>query len=150
MALWWDMRDRELIHIIYDGQCGFCVRSLKVARTSDVRGVFRFHDATDRARVEEQFPALQGVDLDSAMYVVADGGRTYRGFFAFRRLVWCSPFMWPLLLLFYFPGATLIGPRVYGWVARHRANLGCGSPLCPLPPPSGADHPRERAQEGSL
>jgi predicted DCC family thiol-disulfide oxidoreductase YuxK len=144
------MRDRELIHIIYDGQCGFCVRTLKVARALDVGGVLRFHDATDRARIDAQFPALLGADLETAMYAVADGGQTYRGFFAFRRLVWSSPLLWPLLLLFYFPGATVVGPRVYGWVARRRTNLGCGSPGCPLPPPSGADHPRERAQEGSL
>jgi predicted DCC family thiol-disulfide oxidoreductase YuxK len=139
-----------LIEIVYDGQCTFCVRALRVARALDVRHVYRFHDATNRAAVEERFPSLRGADLDTAMYVVADGGLTYRGFFAFRRLVWCSPLMWPLLLLFYFPGATFIGPRVYGWVARNRTNLGCGSPHCPLPPPSGADHPRERAREGSL
>jgi predicted DCC family thiol-disulfide oxidoreductase YuxK len=139
-----------LIDIVYDGQCAFCVRALRIARALDVRGVCRFHDATDRTAVEELFPALRGADLDAAMYAVADGGRTYRGFFAFRRLVWCSPLMWPLLLLFYFPGANSVGPRLYGWVARNRSNFGCRSPVCPVPPPSGADHPQDRPQEGAL
>jgi predicted DCC family thiol-disulfide oxidoreductase YuxK len=144
------MADRKSIHIVYDGQCAFCVRALRIARALDVRRVLRLYDATDRAAVVDRFPELRGADLDTAMYAVADGGRPYRGFFAFRRLAWCSPLMWPLLLLLYFPGATSIGPRIYGWVARNRANLGCGSPLCPLPPASGPDHPQDRAQEGSL
>jgi predicted DCC family thiol-disulfide oxidoreductase YuxK len=143
------MSDRLLIHIIYDGQCAFCVRALRLARAVDVRRVLRFHDATDRTAIEARFPVLRGADLDAAMYAVADGGKAYRGFFAFRRLVWCSPLTWPLLLLFYFPGASAVGPPLYAWVARNRANLGCGSPLCPLPPPSGPVHSRERTQEGS-
>jgi predicted DCC family thiol-disulfide oxidoreductase YuxK len=138
----------KVIHVIYDGQCGFCVRALRIARALDVRGVLRFQDASDRAAVEAKFPMLRGADLDAAMYVVDADGRAHRGFFAFRRMAWCSPLTWPLLVFFYCPGASFLGPRVYGWVARNRANLGCRSSVCPLPPPSRTDQPHERAQEG--
>src|SRR5512139_4044629 len=133
------MADRILVHVIYDGQCVFCVWALRIARALDVRGVLRFHDGTDRAALEAQFPMLCGADLDAAMYVVADGDRDYRGFFAFRRMAWCSPLTWPLLGLFYCPGAGLLGPRIYDWVARNRSNLGCRSPVCSLLPPSRPD-----------
>jgi hypothetical protein len=56
-----------------------------------------------------------------------------RGFFAFRRILWESPLMWPLIPLFYFPGAGIVGPRVYAWVARNRRRFGCESDVCELP-----------------
>lgn len=135
------MDDRRVVHVIYDGQCAFCVRTLKIARIMDVRGALRFHDAADRIAVENRFPVLSGADLPGAMHAVADGGRTYRGFFAFRRMAWSSPLTWAFLVLFYFPGAGWLGPQVYAWVARNRSNLGCRSRVCPVPPPAGIEPP---------
>jgi predicted DCC family thiol-disulfide oxidoreductase YuxK len=120
------------LDIIYDGRCGFCIRALKVVRALDVRRKLSFHDSHGKDTLE-RFPVLRGADLDDAMYTVAAGEPPYRGFFAFRRLLWSSPVMWTLLPLFYFPGATLVGPRVYAWVARNRSRFGCGSEVCALP-----------------
>ncbi|HSB71890.1 MAG TPA: DUF393 domain-containing protein [Candidatus Methylomirabilis sp.] len=135
------MADQERIHVIYDGQCAFCIRSLRVTRALDVRHALRFHDATDRVAVAARFPALRGADLDTAMYAVTEGGQAYRGFFAFRRIAWSSPLAWPLLLPLYFPGAGWLGPKVYAWVAQNRSNLGCRSRVCPVPPPAGVGSP---------
>jgi hypothetical protein len=73
------------------------------------------------------------------MYARVQGEPPHRGFYAFRRLLWFSPLMWPLLPLFYFPGVSLPGERIYAWVARNRKDFGCESDLCPLPAagPSG-------------
>jgi predicted DCC family thiol-disulfide oxidoreductase YuxK len=125
----------RLVHVIYDGGCGFCVRSLRLVRRLDVRRALRFHDAADRERVTAEFPGLSTAELDEAMYAVDGRGETFRGFFAFRRLLWVSPLLWPLLPLFYCPGARVYGPRVYAWVARNRSRLGCRSDGCTLPPP---------------
>lgn len=127
------MSRRTSLHLIYDGDCGFCVRSLKVLQRLDVLGRLRYWNARERAAVLLEFPALATADLDDAMYAVTEDGRAYRGFFAFRRAVWVSPLMWWLLPLFYFPGAGVIGPRVYAWVARNRRSLGCNSDVCELP-----------------
>jgi predicted DCC family thiol-disulfide oxidoreductase YuxK len=126
-----------VIDIVYDGQCGFCVRALAHVRRMARRDVFRLHDANDREAVRNRFPALAGADTDEAMFAVAPDGEVFRGFFAFRRMLWASPWLYPLLILFYAPGAALLGPRIYAWVARHRRNLGCavdaGEPA-PRPP----------------
>jgi predicted DCC family thiol-disulfide oxidoreductase YuxK len=123
-----------MLDVIYDGQCGFCIRSLKVARALDTRRAFRFHDANARQRVLSSFPELATADFENAMFAVAPDRTVTRGFFAFRRMIWESPLMWPLIPLFYLPGAGMLGPRVYAWVARNRRRFGCESEVCEMPP----------------
>ena len=122
-----------MLDVIYDGRCGFCLRALRVCRTLDVRSAFRYHDANARQQVHGLFPELTSADFDNAMFVVAPDRRVSRGFFAFRRILWESPLMWPLLPLFYFPGSGLVGPRLYAWVAKNRRSFGCESEVCDLP-----------------
>ena len=124
----------EILHVVYDGQCAFCIRALRVSRALDCRGALRFHDSHDAATTT-RFPILRNADLDEAMYVVAEGGGVYSSFFGFRRMAWSSPFTWPLLPLLYAPGAGYVGPKVYGWVARHRRQLGCRTDVWEVPSP---------------
>jgi predicted DCC family thiol-disulfide oxidoreductase YuxK len=130
-----------MLHVIFDGQCGFCIRSLKVCRTLDVRGALRFHDSNRRSEVLSAFPELALADFDDAMFAVGPDRTVTRGFFAFRRILWVSPLMWPLLPLFYFPGTGRIGPMVYAWVARNRHRLGCSTDACELPSPRSGRAP---------
>jgi len=123
-----------MLDIIYDGRCGFCVRSLKVCRALDLRRALRYHDANARQQIAARFPELGRADFENAMFAVAPDRSVTRGFFAFRRILWESPLMWPLIPVFYFPGAAVIGPRVYAWVARNRRRFGCESDVCELPP----------------
>ncbi|HEY6360243.1 MAG TPA: DUF393 domain-containing protein, partial [Vicinamibacterales bacterium] len=116
-----------MLHLIYDGQCDFCRRLLRICVALDVRRRLQLHDATHRAVIAAEFPVLAGADFDSAMFVVTDDGAVYRGFFAFRRILRASPLTWPLLPLFYLPPSGKVGPRVYAWVARHRHRFGCTS-----------------------
>src|ERR1700730_9251621 len=132
------MSTSNRIDIIFDGQCGFCIRSLRVMRALDIRESLRFYDANQPGTLE-LFPELAGAALAEAMYVHVQGEPSYSGFYAFRRVLWSSPLMWPLIPLFYIPGVSFLGERVYAWVARNRNNFGCESDLCPLPAtgPSG-------------
>ena len=133
-----------MLHVIYDGQCGFCIRSLKLCRVLDVRGALRFHDATAGQQVLAAFPELMHADFENAMFAVASDRRVTRGFFAFRRILRESPLMWPLLPLFYFPGTGRIGPKVYAWVARNRSRLGCATEACEIPAPRSGRPPGAR------
>ena len=129
-----------MLDVIYDGQCGFCVRALKVCRVLDVRGALQFHDANARQQVHTVFPEFLHADFDNAMFAVAPDRRITRGFFAFRRILWESPLMWPLLPLFYFPGTGWIGPKAYAWVARNRGRFGCDKGACDLDLPRDPRH----------
>ena len=125
------------VNLVYDGQCGFCRRCLRLVERLDIAHAIRAYDAHDQVTVHTRFPNLRDADLADAMYAIDAQGRTYRGFFAFRRLAWSSPLMWPLLPVFYFPGASFVGPRVYAWVARNRHSLGCDTDVCDVPPQPG-------------
>jgi predicted DCC family thiol-disulfide oxidoreductase YuxK len=128
------------VDVIYDGQCGFCIRSLRICRALDVRRVLRFHDANARGEVDARFPELAGADFDNAMFVVTASRRVFRGFFAFRRIARAVPLMWPLLGLLYLPGSSWFGPKAYAWVARNRRRFGCESDVCDVPDPLGRRH----------
>jgi predicted DCC family thiol-disulfide oxidoreductase YuxK len=119
-----------MLHLVYDGDCGFCRRALAVAQRVDFGRRIRLHDATDRDAIRGEFPELANADLDDAMFAIDDGHVVTRGFFAFRRLAWESPLTWPLLVLFYLPGSGILGPRAYAWVARNRRRFGCESDVC--------------------
>jgi predicted DCC family thiol-disulfide oxidoreductase YuxK len=114
-----------MLDVVYDGLCRFCVRSLSAVQMLDSRHVLRLHDANDRVAVAERFPTLRNVDLDAAMYVVDGSGRSYAGFYAFRRIARALPLAWPLLPLLHLPGASAVGTRIYALVARNRRRLGC-------------------------
>lgn len=122
-----------MLHLIYDGQCGFCIRAMNVCRALDVRGALRFHDANARQEVVAAFPELKEADFENAMFAVDPDRRVTRGFFAFRRILRESPLMWLLVPLFYLPGTRWLGPKVYAWVARNRGRLGCETDACELP-----------------
>jgi predicted DCC family thiol-disulfide oxidoreductase YuxK len=114
-----------VIHVVYDGLCLLCIRSLRVVQAIDRNHVLELHDSNDRERVVERFPQLRGADLDDAMYAVDGDGRTYRGFYAFRRIFRALPLAWWTLPLLYLPGMGLVGERVYELVARNRSRIGC-------------------------
>lgn len=100
-----------------------------------------------------RFPMLADADTNHAMFAVTPRGEVFRGFFAFRRIMWESPRLYPLLPLFYGPGATLIGPRIYAWVARNRRRFGCsldGAKVCGISPGPGGVAGREGAPASGL
>ena len=133
------MRIFEPLHIVYDGHCLFCIRSLKLFRAVDFMQVFQYYDAHDKSRISKEFPELRDADFDHAMFIVTESRKVSRRFFAFRRMIWSSPLTWFLIPIFYFPGAVSVGTRVYAWVAKNRLRFGCRSDTCTLPSLSSKD-----------
>lgn len=114
-----------MLDVIYDGQCRFCKRSLDRVERLARRPLLRLHDANDREMIRARFPMLADEDTDHAMFVVTSRGEVFRGFFAYRRMLWESRRLYAFLPLFYAPGAALVGPWIYAWVARNRRHFGC-------------------------
>jgi len=91
--------------IIYDGECGFCRSSVRAVQVMDLWGKIDY---------------IAGPKDMSEMCLCLPDGKTYGGFFAFRRIAWICPMLYPLIPIVYFPGSGMLGPLVYRWVARNR------------------------------
>lgn len=120
-----DRRCSRNLSIIYDGQCSFCIRTLKVLKRWDMCSALDFYDFHDEEIMREKFSMVKSEDAQAAMLVVTREGGVFKGFYAFRRLVWKVPRLWALVVVLYLPGLSYIGTRVYEWVARNRKNFGC-------------------------
>jgi len=94
-----DGRFAKNLGIIYDGQCAFCIRTLKVLKKWDVYNALVFYDFYDEGIMREKFPMVNSKDAEEAMLVVSSEGMDFKGFYAFRRLVWKVPRLWALLWL---------------------------------------------------
>jgi predicted DCC family thiol-disulfide oxidoreductase YuxK len=103
------------------------MRSLNLLRKLDLVGAFTYLDFHQSTIIQNRFPQIKDADFESAMYFVDSDGSSHRGFFAFRRLLWRSPLLWLFIPLFYFPGASFFGPKIYAWIAENRTRLSRGS-----------------------
>ena len=114
----------KLAVIIYDGTCGLCEGSIGWVSRRARRGEFEFlpcQAAERRAR----YPAMAEATCLEAIQLVLPDGRVLGGAAALpeilRRL---RGWRWAARL-FRLPGAGLIAPLVYGWIARHRYRISC-------------------------
>jgi predicted DCC family thiol-disulfide oxidoreductase YuxK len=110
------MGDMEMI---YDGKCGFCVRSMAWFLAFDGLGQIRVRNfRTDPS------PVVNDAQLEKALYLVLPGGRALPGFEAYRYVVLRVPGLWWQIPFFYVPVfSRLVGRPLYDWIAAHRGLL---------------------------
>lgn len=119
-------RDRRLA-LVYDAQCRFCIRSLALLKRLDWFGLLALVPSAQAESDERLAAALEGADLQSAMYAVSSAGRSYAGFDAFRQALLRLPLGALVAWTWYLPGARWLGTRCYGWIARRRHTFGCSA-----------------------
>ena len=112
--------------VVYDGECGFCQRSIRwIAGHTTARDIqFIPFQERDPAGLHHQLTieeCRQGVQL-------IESGRRYSGFDAFRKLLPYLPIVKWLVPLAYLPGASLVGAWGYRLIARNRYRLGGPAP----------------------
>jgi predicted DCC family thiol-disulfide oxidoreductase YuxK len=107
------------MEMIYDGRCGFCVRSMAWFLAYDGLRQIRIRDfRTDPS------PVVSDAQLEKALYTVLPDGRALAGFEAYRYVVLRVPGLWWLAPLFYVPVASRrIGHPIYNWIAANRSRL---------------------------
>jgi predicted DCC family thiol-disulfide oxidoreductase YuxK len=107
------MGDMEMI---YDGRCGFCVRSMAWLLAFVGIGQIRTRDFRTNPS-----PVVSDAQLEKALYLVLPDGQALPGFEAYRYVVLRVPGLWWQIPLFYVPVLSrLIGHSVYNWIAGHR------------------------------
>ncbi len=107
--------------LIYDGECGFCRRSVDLVRRWDREHrlvLVPFQDEARVARLGIPLPALA-----AAMHLVRPDGRVFAGADAAPEILRLVPGGRLLAWLFRVPGVLPVARRVYGWIARQRSCL---------------------------
>lgn len=113
--------------LIYDGECEFCRRMIRLVER---------WDTGDRIRtIPFQSADLSGHEIpraaaEEAMHLVDPDGRVWRGAIAARELLRALPGGGPIRWLFFVPGVLPVAERVYSWIARRRHRFGCSSGVC--------------------
>ena len=118
LGAWWKRR-MGAMEMIYDGHCGFCVRSMAWFLAFDGLGQVRVRDFRTAPSA-----VVADAQLEKALYTVLPDGRALAGFEAYRYVVLRVPGLWWLVPLFYVPVLSrLIGHPLYNWVAANRSRL---------------------------
>jgi predicted DCC family thiol-disulfide oxidoreductase YuxK len=114
----WKRRIGDM-EMIYDGRCGFCVRSMAWFLAFDGLGQIRVRDfRTDPS------PVVSDAQLEKALYLVLPDGRALPGFEAYRYAVLRVPGLWWQVPFFYVPVLSrAFGHPIYNWVAANRSRL---------------------------
>ncbi len=105
---------------VFDGHCGFCRESVRKLEVLDLYNTLEFVDFQTHPDLTALHPSLTKEKAKSRVYLIEHDGSMFGGFFAFRRLCLTMPMLYPSVFIMYFPGAGLIGPLVYKWIAEHR------------------------------
>jgi len=113
---------RGRLHVLYDGLCPFCCRTVRLLASCDLFSRLEFFDF--RAIDLNEYNSRRGLklasrDLEKEMYVIFRE-KAYRGFYGYRRIASALPVLWPLAPWLFLPGISSLGEWVYGYVARNR------------------------------
>ena len=118
LGQWWKRRACEM-EMIYDGRCGFCVRSMAWFLAFDGLGQIRIRDFRTNPS-----PVVSDAQLEKALYLVLPDGRALPGFEAYRYVVLRVPGLWWQVPFFYVPVfSRLFGRPIYNWIAANRSRL---------------------------
>ncbi len=117
--------------LLFDGRCQFCLSIIRKVKIMDLWNVIKPINCHEIDDLKVIHPDLTQEKVASQIHLVDPSQRLFKGFEVFRRLCLKLPMMYPLLVLFYFPGLGLIGPMVYRIVAENRYLLHL-NPVCKI------------------
>jgi predicted DCC family thiol-disulfide oxidoreductase YuxK len=107
------------MEMIYDGNCGFCKRSMAWFLAFD--GLRQIQIRNFRA---DPSPVVSDREVEKALYTVLPDGRALPGFEAYRYVVLRVPGLWWQVPFFYVPVLSrAVGHPVYKWIAANRSRL---------------------------
>ena len=125
--------DRQVI--VYDGECRFCLWSVRRIRRVDGQDQFAYLPRQAEG-VEAQFPQLTGSDFNTGLRLIADGGNVYVGADAVYEIYRRIPPFHRLARLYRVPLLRGLFRMCYALIARYRHLSGrvmCEADACAVP-----------------
>ncbi|MBI3890945.1 MAG: DUF393 domain-containing protein [Candidatus Wallbacteria bacterium] len=115
--------------LLYDGDCGFCTRCVRVLAAWDRYGAIRMVPFQAPEGLSGH-PDLAFEDVQKAMQFYDATGKRWAGSEAFREIARLMPLGAPVAFLLGLPIIRQLAALAYGWIARNRYRLGCNSSGC--------------------
>ena len=130
--------------VLYDGACPRCRGSMAFITAGDPDHVVEPIDLT-AVDVATVHPGLTREECLKAMHLVRRDGRVEVGYDAVMRLLAWTPLSKPFALVRFVPGVSVVGRRVYRWIASTRPRDGeCTDEVCGIHPPAGRASAEDR------
>ncbi|MGF1480880.1 MAG: DCC1-like thiol-disulfide oxidoreductase family protein [Cyanophyceae cyanobacterium] len=124
LSRYFQAKKEPKLEVFYDGLCPLCIRSMIVLRYFDWFERITYSNLeTQWYRLSSRHPHISLTDCRQRMHVLLPHGAVRKGFFAFRAVLKYLPLLWPLHLICCLPMASVIGPKVYQWVAWRRSRF---------------------------
>jgi len=124
--------------VVFDGDCGFCTRSVEFGR----RRIRRMPPAVPYQRADLAALGLSEEACRTAVQFVTPDGRSLAGERAVAALLRSAGPPWsPLGVALALPGIRALAGVAYRWVARNRFRLPGASDACALPTTTTAATP---------
>ena len=118
---WIHVQGNRRLEVLFDGHCPLCIRSMTQLRYFDWFDRVIYSDVTQRwSTLAEAHPERSLEDYLHEMYLLLPDGSEVQGFYAFRKLLWHIPPLWPGLIVFYLPFSSVLGPKIYKRIASSR------------------------------
>ena len=108
--------------VIYDGQCGFCLKQVGRIRRRDTAGVFDYRPRQEPG-LDERFPQITHGDFNTGLRLIEPDGQVQVGADGVYHMARRLPRLWLLAWLYRVPGLKQIFAAMYAWVARNRYKL---------------------------
>jgi predicted DCC family thiol-disulfide oxidoreductase YuxK len=111
--------------VIYDGECGVCLRSVRALQNWDRRGRLEFV-SSQSLEVPARFPWIpSSAFADSLQVVRASDNKTWQRAAAIEELLNILPRGKLMRWIFAIPFARPVAEKIYRWFARNRYRFGC-------------------------
>ena len=104
--------------LLYDATCAFCDAGSNRVLNHVPAGSVERADVND-PEIQARY-AISREAAQREMYLVNAAGKVSHGIWAIGELLTLTHWGWLVHWLWYIPGFTLIGQRVYLWIAAHR------------------------------
>jgi len=130
--------------VLYDGACPRCRASMAFIMAGDPDQVIEPIDLT-AVDVTTIHPGLTREACLKEMHLVRRDGRVEAGYSAVMTLLAWTPLSKPFAQVRFVPGVSLVGRRIYSWVASTRPRDGeCNDEVCGIHPPAGRASGKDR------
>ncbi len=108
--------------VLYDGECGLCVRCKKWVLQQQTYFPVKFLDSHSQT-ARDRYPTLLTDGPPEELLAIGDNGEVYRSDKAWLMVLYAIRKCRPLALKLARPGMVGFARRAYYWVARNRGNV---------------------------